>query len=168
MVGGESETNFKAKWAADKIKISGRTRSMCGASMCGASICAVSMAELGWSSEQEDRHEREKRGVRASRMRAVRARVSAGRAARWRRVCTRVMEGSRREADGGIRLERWIAGPMDALLAVGRAAGAYKKRNVPNNESSRISFDSGSGLQVRMLSIEPNDRGGVGRLESGT
>lgn len=61
---------------------------------------------------QARRHESANLLSRASRMQTASARVSRERLARVRMVWTRGMDGVVREAAGGMRLTRWVAGPV--------------------------------------------------------
>ena len=70
-----------------------------------------SVAEGGGVSGHESLHAIGNRLSKLSRMQAARATVSVDREARLRIACTSGTDGVRREAAGGIRFERWNAGP---------------------------------------------------------
>lgn len=64
----------------------------------------------------ERRQDSEKRGESESRIQTAKATVSSGRAARVSSAWMCVVEGARREREGGMRFVRWIAGPVIYVL----------------------------------------------------
>lgn len=117
------------------------------------------------------RKESAKRVFRESRMQTARAIVSNGSAARVRRAWTSEADGAVRDTEVGIRFVRWIAGPGDiTALAWIPATELYATKYIPNSSGSRYSVGANraSGVCWRELAFEWDDRGGVGKLDSGT
>lgn len=64
------------------------------------------------SKGHDSRHARANFLPKLSRMHTARATVSMGKSARLRIACTTGTEAAAKEADDGIRLTRWTAGPV--------------------------------------------------------
>jgi len=109
---------------------------------------SVRMAVSGCCGGQALRQAKENFEFKESKMQTVKARTSFATLALARISWMIVTEGSKREAEVGMRCERCTAGPI--------------------NGDSKVSSHDNAGLHERVLPSLPLMRGGVGRLDKGT
>lgn len=75
-------------------------------------MCRLFVDGTPGSNGQESRHARANFLSKLSRMHTARATVSMGKSARLKIACTAGTEAVVSEADDGIRLTKWMAGPV--------------------------------------------------------